>query len=134
MTTRMRVLRWIADNYDGWYLGGRTIWMIAEECQVAQSTVYRAVKALRIMGAVNEKKVYTGRQFVKPQEIAKYADVDRVLMLTEARYQQMRQELFATQGAIYAGIRFGLQRAHFEPMSGLPGIAFYRVSKQAVQS
>lgn len=134
MSTRMRVLRWIQEHYDGSKLAGRTCWMIAEECQVAISTVYRAIKALRIMGAVNDDKVYTGRQFVKPTEIARYADPDRMILLTEAKQQQIARDLFATKSALYAGIRWGLQRSDFEELNGLRNARVIRVPRQAVAS
>ena len=125
--TQSKVKRWIADHYDGDVLMGKTMWRIACECECAISTVYRAVKALIEVGAVNAQKQYIGRQFIQPAEIARYADCDRILALSQVRMEQMAHDLFAAPGAIYAGIRWGLIKAIFTEMNGYPGIRMLRV-------
>ncbi|MBX3082943.1 MAG: hypothetical protein KF716_15015 [Anaerolineae bacterium] len=113
MKQQVKVQHWIADHYDGFTLTGQITWMIAEECQVARSTVYRAINSLREIGAVNEKRVYIGRQFIKPEEIARYA-IDGTILMTETKAKQIANDLFAVKSAVWAGVRWGVIKRNFQ--------------------
>jgi transposase len=117
MTHQARIQRWIADHYDGWTLAGHTIWMIAEECQVACSTVYRAINALKAVGAVDATKVYVGRQYISPEEISNFAK-DGMILLTAERVETIARELFTVPSAVWSGVQWGLMGQQFELLNG----------------
>jgi len=118
MTTKtQQIINHIAENYQGYKLTGDIVWRIAEEMTVATSTVYRAIKQLADMGTL-ENKVYVGRQFVHPDEIAKFAAEDGTLLLSIKKIAELAKLFYATPTAIIAGARYGVMSARFHEING----------------
>lgn len=111
------VINHIAATLDGWELSGWVIWKIAAETSVARSTVYKAIKKLKDMGAI-ESKVFTRRQWVNPDELYPFAFEDKTLFLTEKRIVEMTTSLITTQAAIWSAIQWGEKLGYFERMNG----------------
>ena len=107
----------ISGNYQGWKLAGDVCWRLAEEHQVAISTVYRAIDRLRCLGAI-DGKVYTGRQFVHPDEIATCAAEDGTLLLTATKQAELAKKFFATTAAISLGVQYGLRSGRMTELNG----------------
>lgn len=106
----------IASKYEGRDLSGLTIYRIAGEMEVSASTVYKAVRELRNIGAV-QGTIYVGRQFVHPDEVATAAE-DGTLLLTSTKLVEIARRFFATENAVTQGVQYGIRSGRMAQING----------------
>jgi len=105
MVMTKQVINHINENYTDWELSGWACWRIAGETGAAISTVYRAIKSLREMGAMDGKK-FVRRQFLKPEEYIPFADCVGLLLLTDNKVERIVHDCVATKAAVFNSLRW----------------------------
>lgn len=117
-TKTREIIQWIADHYfEDLPLSGWVTWRIAGEMQCARSTVYRAIKKLREMDAINGDGQYVGRKAVQPEEIAAFA-TNETLLLTDKKMEEIARALLTTRFVISAAVRWGVMCEKFIERNG----------------
>jgi len=108
MNTAANVMEHIRDNYSGWKLSGWAMWRIAADCECAISTVYRAVNHLIAMKAVDENRIYSGRQFIPTAELINHLPPEYPFFYENHR-DQLVKKLFTTPEALYFSVEWAIQ-------------------------
>lgn len=68
MSKVQRVMEHIRDNYQDWTIDSYLIWRLMAECDCCQSTVRKAIRALRTMRTIEDNK-YVGCYYVSPHAL-----------------------------------------------------------------
>lgn len=116
MTTTKAVISYINANYTDYQLAGWMIPKIAAETDTSQGTVYRAIRQLRAMGAM-DGKTFTRRQLVTIEDLQPYFR-NEMLLITTDKAAQIAAETISTLPAIYAALRWAEMCRYIEQRNG----------------
>lgn len=114
--TAKQVISHINAHYTDYPLAGWMIPKIAAETDCAQSTVYRAIKQLRAMGAM-DGKTFIRRQWLSFDDLLPYFRND-MLLVDVVKAQRIAEECITTLPAVYAGLRWAQMMGQVEQLNG----------------
>lgn len=109
MLKQQVIMEHIRDHYEGWKLSGDTVWRIAAECEVARSTVYRAIKKLLALGNLNDDKRYAPRvALMETLDYLRQHSIAGEFLMTDNKRIAMAKALYSSEELIIKNILFFL--------------------------
>lgn len=109
MLKQQVIMEHIRDHYEGWKLSGDTVWRIAAECEVARSTVYRAIKKLYLMSTIDKEKRYEPAQaLMETLDYIRENAFEGEFLVTDEKRITMAKELYSSEEMIIKNILFFL--------------------------
>lgn len=111
-----QVKRTIQGKGEGYKLTGLNVTIVAMECEVSESTVYRVVRNMQRAGLVNKEREYTGRQHIPASELAKIMKCETIL--TDSKYNELAREFFTSPLVVMRSVNAAIRVGALVEMNG----------------